>query len=232
MKAGLHPRLARSSRAFTLIEVLVAMFIFSLVLISLYATWRVVVQSTGAALRLTAQAQRSRMAAQAVEQALTGAQLFQANAALYSFVADTSGSFGAISFASSLGESFPGSGFFNGERLRRVTFLVDDQNQLVLRQNSLLAPADKDFETHPIVLAKEVNVFQLEFWDPRKGEYAPEWLLTNQLPLIVRVTLGFGRTDRGAKPPAQLVTRVVRIPSSAVPPLLQTGGPARAPLPR
>lgn len=225
MNSQLRHDHTRRSDAFTLIEVMVAMFIFSLVLISLYSTWRVVLQSTDSAIKLTARAQRARMAAQSVEQALTGAQLFQANAALYSFVVDTSGSFGAISFATTLGESFPGSGFFDGEKLRRVTFLVDDANQLVLRQNSLLAPPDEEFETHPIVLAKEVSVFQLEFWDPRKGEYAPEWLVTNQLPLVVRVTLGFGSTGRFAKQPAQLVTRVVRIPSSTVSPVAQGGVP-------
>jgi hypothetical protein len=83
---------------------------------------------------------------------------------------------------------------------------------------------DNDYK-HPIVLAKEVSVFQLEFWDPRKGEYAPEWLVTNQLPLVVRVTLGFGSTGRFAKQPAQLVTRVVRIPSSTVSPVAQGGVP-------
>lgn len=207
----------RSRSAFTLIEVLVAMFIFALILTSLYGTWRVLTQSTNAAMELTAQAQRSRMAMQSVEQALTGAQLFQANAALYSFIVDTSGSFGAMSFATSLSRTFPGSGFFNDERLRRVTFLVDDDNQLVVRQNSLLSPPDQEFETYPIVLAKNVSVFQLEFFDVRKGEYVPEWLLTNQLPAVVRVTLGFGLTGRYAKRPEQLVTRVVRIPSGTVP---------------
>lgn len=203
------------------------MFIFALVMASLYSTWRVVLQSTDAALKLTAQAQRARMAVRSVEQALNGAQLFQANAALYSFVADTSGSFGAISFATSLGESFPGSGYFQGERLRRVTFLVDDNNELVLRQNSLLAPPEEEFETYPIVLAKEVSVFQLEFWDPRRGEYIPDWLQTNQLPQRLRVTLGFGQTGRYAKRPEQLVTRVIHIPSSTVPAPVPNGQPGQ-----
>jgi len=97
-----------------------------------------------------------------------------------------------------------------------VTFVVDPDNQLVLRQNSLLAPDDRDFESYPIVLAKEVSVFQLEFWDGRRGEYIPEWLSTNQLPQVVRVTLGFGSQGRYSKRPAELVSRVVRIPSSAV----------------
>ena len=154
------------------------------------------------------------MAIQTLDQALTGAQLFQGNAALYSFIADTSGSFAALSIATSLSGSFPGNGYFRGERLRRVTFIVDQDNQLVLRQNSLLAPDDRDFESYPIVLAKEVSVFQLEFWDGRRGEYIPEWLSTNQLPQVVRVTLGFGSQGRYSKRPAELVSRVVRIPSN------------------
>ena len=211
--AGIAPRM---QRAFTLVEVMVAMAIFALVLVSLFGTWRIVMQSADSTMKLAAHAQRSRMAIQTLDQALTGAQLFQGNAALYSFIADTSGSFAALSIAASLSGSFPGNGYFRGERLRRVTFVVDQDNQLVLRQNSLLAPDDRDFESYPIVLAKEVSVFQLEFWDGRRGEYIPEWLSTNQLPQVVRVTLGFGSQGRYSKRPAELVSRVVRIPSSAV----------------
>ncbi len=230
MNAAVTRFVARRTRhAFTLIEVLVAMFIFAMILTSLYGMWRIITQSSRVTLKLATDAQRSRMAVQSVEQALTGAQLFQANAALYSFVVDTSGSFGALSFATSLSTTFPGSGFFNGERLRRVTFLVDDNNQLVVRQNSLLSPPEDEFETYPIVLAKDVSVFQLEFWDGRKGEYVPEWLFTNQLPAVVRVTLGLGATGRYAKQPEQLVTRVVRIPSGTVPANAQSPGPGAPP---
>lgn len=211
------PRLReRQAIAFTLIEVMVAMAVFSLVMLSLYSTWRILAQSTEAALRLTARAQRSRIAIQSLESALMGAELFQANAPLYSFLVDTSGSFAAISMATMVSEGFPGSGYFNGERLRRITFTVENDGELVLRQNSLLAPSEGEFETHPVVLAREVSAFQLEFWDLQRGEYVPEWLATNRLPQVVRVTLGVGQAGRFSKQPLQRITRVIKIPSSAV----------------
>ena len=213
------PNSQRGSKAgtgFTLIEVMVAMAVFSLVMLSLYSTWRIVMQSTSAALKLTARAQRVRIAAQSLEAAFMGAQLFQANAPLYSFLADTSGQNAAVSLASILSDGFPGSGFFQGERLRRVTFTVENGGDLVMRQNSLLAPVEGDVDSHPIVLVREVSAFQLEFWDLQRGEYVPEWLSTNRLPQVVRVTLGIGEAGRSGRQPVQRITRVIRIPSSAV----------------
>lgn len=215
-------------RAFTLVEVMVASFLFALLLTSLYASWQGVRMGVDGGLRVAREAQRARMAGVVLEQALFGAQFFQANAPLYAFLADTSGGFGALSFVSCLGDSFPGAGLYGGERIRRVTFTVDDAanggRQLVLRQNSILAPPDTVDDPYPIVLASDVSVFQLEFWDPRIGEYAPEWLNTNQLPPIVRVTLGFGARKGSSRPP-ELVTRVVRIASTGVPASLQAGRP-------
>ncbi len=59
----------RSGGAFTLIEVMVAVLILGMVLASLYGTWRIILTSTEAALRITARAQRARMATATIEQA-------------------------------------------------------------------------------------------------------------------------------------------------------------------
>ena len=222
---------SKDRAGFTLIEVMVAMAVFSLVMLSLYSTWRIIMQSTGAAMKLTARAQRARIAAQSLESAFMGAQLFQANAPLYTFLADTSGRNAAVSLATILSDGFPGSGYFQGERLRRVTFTVENGGDLVLRQNSLLAPVEGDVDTHPIVLARDVSVFQLEFWDLQRGEYVPEWLATNRLPQVVRVTLGIGEPGQSTRQPVQRITRVVRIPSSAVVPGLQGPPPGAPPRP-
>jgi type II secretion system protein J len=218
---------SRSVAGFTLIEVLVATLLFGLVLASLYGTWRVVLTSTDAALRITARSQRARMASVTIDQALTSAQLFQANGSLYSFICDTSGHFAELSFVSTLGDSFPGSGVFGEERVRRVSFLVspgaNGGNDLVMYQNSLL---DLPEQTKPyeIILAHDITAFQLEFWDRRKGEYVPEWLFTNQLPQIVRVTLGLGSDGRYSRKSLEIVSRVVIVPAVSIPPFLQIGG--------
>ena len=87
---------------------------------------------------------------------------------------------------------------------------------MVVDQTSLLANLEMGGEPSATVLARDVSLFQLEFWDAQQRDFATEWMSTNQLPVIVRVTLGFGK---GLRPdePAQRVTRIVRLPTVAVP---------------
>ena len=206
-----------------------ALMIFALVLSLLYSSWKILLQSNSAALRLAANAQRSRMTIQTVEEALNSAVFFNANARHYAFLAGDEGKFSAVSFVAHLSDAFPASGFFDGERVRRVTFGVepgpDGSSELVLRQNSLLAPPDSEVEGHPLVLAREVTAFELLYWDVRKGEFSPEWTQTNSLPALVQVTLGFGQRTRFSRAPEETVTRIVRIPSAGVAGEAQSGPP-------
>lgn len=224
--------------AFTLIEVLVATFIFAIVLASLFGTWRVITRSTESALRLASEAQRIRLALQCIESALSATEMFQSNMRWYSFLADTSGNYAEVSFVANLSASFPGSGFFGGQRLRRVTLRVEPSpegdNVLVMHQTPLLSPVDIDVPTHPLVLAREVSLFQLRFWDKRRNELVDEWQTTNQLPMLVEVTLGFGTENRMSRRPAEAVSRMIRLPDNPVPATLQGGaaGAAQPGVPR
>lgn len=224
-----NPLRAPLAKAFTLLEVLVALTIFALVLSLLYGSWRILISSNAAALKLAANAQRSRMTVQTLEEALNSAVFFNANARHYAFIAGGEGSYSALSFVAHLSDAFPASGYFDGERVRRVTFTVepakDGSSDLVLRQNSLLAPPDADVEGHPVVLAHDVSLFELSYWDARRGEFAAEWTQTNTLPALVQVTIGFGTRGRFSKEPAESVTRIVRIPGAGVAGEAQAGLP-------
>ena len=141
----------------------------------------------------------------------------RSNPQLRSTAENTSGNFAALSLVGRLSDSFPGSGYFEGERLRRVSFVVDANRELLLLQNSpYLAEADQDRGVYPLVLARDVTGFQLEFWDRRftRGEWVEKWLLTNQLPQLVRVTLGLGQSVRKGRQPEQLISRVVALPAT------------------
>ncbi len=215
----LRPSNPARAAAFTLLEVLVALMVFTGVLATLFATWTIVMRSNAAALRITAEAQRARMAIRTVEDAIVAAEMVTGpNARHYSFNADTSGNFAMLSLVGHMSESFPGSGYFGDERVRRVTFAVDN-NQLILEQNSMLASLDEKNRAYPLVLARDVKMFQLEFWDIRRGEWSPEWLFTNQLPALVRVSIGIGAPDK--KQADQVVARVIRIPAVGIQPGLQ-----------
>lgn len=214
-------------RAFTLLEVMLAMGILMMVLTVVYSSWVAILRSKKAADKAALNAQRSRIAVRAIEDALQGVQFFQQNQPYYAFIADTSGNFGYLSIATRLPESFPGSGLFGEQSLRRVTFEVErgtnGANQLVMRQYPLLLSTNRLEEAYPIVLADEVTDFLFEFWDGRRGEWLGEWLYTNQLPPVVRFMLGVGERSNDPSKPQTIQVPTVALTASPVPADLQRG---------
>jgi hypothetical protein len=196
---------------------MVALFVFMIVLASLFATWTIVMRSNAAALRLATDAHRARMAIRTVEDAIVAAEMVVGpNSRHYAFLADTSSDFASISFVGHMSESFPGSGYFGAERVRRITFAVED-NQLLMEQNSMLAMLDsEENRPYPVVLARDVRLFALRFWEPRRNEWVDEWppMMTNTLPRMIRVTLGVGAPNK--KQPDQVVSRVISLPGSGI----------------
>lgn len=210
--------------AFTLIELMIAIAIFGGVMLAIYASWTAVLRSSKVGLTAAAEAQRTRMTLRALHEGLSSAELFTANIHHYSFVADTSGDFAAVSFVARLPDSFPGSGLFGDQAVRRVTFSVEpgpqSQPQLILRQSPLLEPIDATTQPYKIVLAPNVKVFQMEFLDTRTLEWLPEWVSTNQMPKVVKVAISFGSPDTPVRPD-DVTVRTIPITSVAIPPQLQ-----------
>lgn len=206
-------------------EVMLALGILMMVLAVIYSTWIAILRSKQAADKAALAAQRSRIALRALEDALEGVQVFQQNQPYYAFIADTTGDFAFLSVASRLPESFPGSGLFGDQTLRRVTFQVEDgtngRPQLVMRQYPLLLATNAIEEAYPIVLATELSDFLLEFWDARRGEWLAEWLYTNQLPPVVRFLVGVGERGGNASVPQAVQIQTVALSATPVPPELQ-----------
>lgn len=219
----------RLPQAFTLLELMIAIAIFAGVMAAIYASWSGIIRGSKAALEATAEAQRARVAIRTLEEALTSAVLFSQNVQHYAFVADTGGSFATLSFVARLGASFPGSGLFGEQTVRRVTFEVKDgdsgSKELVLSQKPLLAPPDSDADTYPLALARNVKKFAVNFWEPRRGEWIDEWKWTNQLPRAVRIELTFGEPTQLGRQAENAFVRTVVLPSLAVPPAYQLGAP-------
>ena len=226
----------RQLRAFTLIEVMLALGMLMMVLTVIYSTWTAILRSKTAADKAAMHAQRSRIAMRAVEDALQGVQVFQMNQPYYAFIADTSGEFAFLSVASRLPESFPGSGLFGDQTLRRVNFQIEPGSngvpQLVMRQYPLLLATNAWDQDYPIVLATEVTDFAFEFWDARRGEWLGEWLYTNQLPPVVRFLLGVGRRGDDPSKPQTVQVPTVALSAVPVPGELQGRGAGRMPVGR
>jgi hypothetical protein len=213
-----------STAAFTILELLVAIFVFGLVLTAIYSIWVGILRGTKAALTAAAEVQRSRIAIRALEDALLTAVMFNDNMRYYGFQADTSGDMAYLSMVSRLPASFPGVGRYGqgGLVVRRVTFSVesgsDGKNELVMSQAPmLLATNGTDAQPYNLALAKDVTEFTLQFYDLQKKEWMDEWRQTNQLPRLVKVTLGLGTTGSGYATKAHdVVTRVVALPAMPV----------------
>ncbi|MGA3164367.1 MAG: prepilin-type N-terminal cleavage/methylation domain-containing protein [Verrucomicrobiota bacterium] len=219
------------TRAFTLIEIMIAVTIFTLVLAAIYSSWTLILRATKVGREAAAQVQRQRIAVRTIENALTCVQSFQASARYYTFIVQN-GDEPLLSFAARLPDDFPRNGRFGGFNSRRVTFTVeagpDSEKDLVLRQNPILMDMDEDEQNHPLVLARNVKSFAVECWDTNAVNWVDEWNNTNQIPPMVRFTLVLGRNKNdngfGDTGPELAVTRVVATPSSTVPVAAQTQG--------
>jgi len=227
MKARSHA----SRPGFTLIEILMAMAIFSLVMSAIYATWTTILRGSKVGLTAAAQVQRERMAMQTIEQALTSARSFQLDLQHYAFVAQN-GSEALLSFVARLPKSFPRGGRFGDFDVRRVSFALEDgpdsERQLVLRQCPILMEFDQDETEHPLVLARDVKELLLEFWEPRAGDWTEVWLQTNQLPKMVKVTLRMAPPKQNYSAAKEEVVRIIALPSITVPAIWQRPNPGAA----
>jgi type II secretion system protein J len=220
---------ASSCHAFTLLEIMLAIAIFSFVVAAIYSAWMLILRATRVGEMAAAQVQRRRMAVWTIEDALMCAQSFQASVKYYTFIVQN-GDDPMLSFTARLPEDFPRNGEFGGFNVRRVTFTVesgpDSEQDLVLRQTPILMDMNQDEQEHPLVLARNVKKFAVDCWDPRNGDWSDEWDDTNQVPRMVRFTLVLGGNKSNSSfsdtaGPTLSVTRVVAIPSVMVPAMAQ-----------
>ena len=220
---------------FTLIEMMIAIAVFSLVLAAIYQTWGAIMRSTAVAQDVAAQAQRQRITLRTIEDSLMAVQSFQASPVYYSFVVEEEPP--VLSFTARVPEIFPRNGKFinpNTDRdfnLRRLTYSLEENKDahngtknLVLRQNPVLMDLDQDEQQFPLVLARNVRTFAVDCWDTNKLEWTTEWLNTNSIPVLLRVKLVLGgNTVAGSAAPDFSVARVFSLPSQTMPAGVQNG---------
>ena len=79
----MHWKKPSRSRAFTLLEVMLAIAIFSMVMVAIYSSWMFILRATKVGQEATAQVQRRRMAVWTIEDALTCVQSYEASRRYY-----------------------------------------------------------------------------------------------------------------------------------------------------
>jgi prepilin-type N-terminal cleavage/methylation domain-containing protein len=228
------PRLF-SCRAFTLIEIMIALVIFTMLVAAVYSTWVLLLKSSQIAQAAAAQVQRERITIRTLEDSLTCIQSFQASMKYYAFGV-TNGEKPTLSFVARVPDVFPRNGRFGDFNLRRLTFTLEPaadsaggpsaENDLVLRQNPMLMDMDADEQATPLVLARNVKKFIIECWDTNKLDWADEWNDTNSIPPMMRIKLSLGSNASDAGAAATLdITREIAVPSGTLPRVAQTGSP-------
>ncbi len=222
-----------------MVEIMIAIGIFALVLTAIFSSWTAILRASRVGLDAAASVQRARIAIRTIEDSLGSAECFaahmQQHPEYYAFLAEN-GNEASLSFVARLAKSFPRSGRFGDFDVRRLTFSVEPGpeggRQLVLRQNPILMEVDVDEREHPLVLAKNVQEFQIQFWDQKTSDWTDEWKdnLTNQLPKVVMVTLKL--TDKPhSREPQEEITRIISLPATSVQPGWQrpVGAPGAVP---
>ena len=223
----------RPRSGFTLVEVLLALAIFTMLTAALYSTWLLVVRATSVGKKAAARLQRERITMSTLENSLTCIQSHQASIDYYLFDVQN-GDAPILSFTAYLPDEFPRSGeFLNSApdgvpmdyHLRRLTYSLqaddDGGKDLILRQNPILMDLSPDEQKTPLVLARDVTDFLIECWDTNTMTWDTEWDATNIIPPMVRVTVGFGDPIDSTKP-KQVITRAISFPSTTMPAIVQT----------
>ena len=115
-----------SSRAFTLLEIMVALALLGVLVAGIYSCWYSIIKGVDVAAHAAARAQQSRLIKRTLEDSLLCACMFDQNANYYKFVVDSDGTYSTLSFVACLPDSFPRSGKFGGLNTRRLTFSVEN----------------------------------------------------------------------------------------------------------
>src|SRR5664279_5308995 len=112
----------RNSMAFTLIEVMVAVTIFTLVVAAIYSSWDLIWRASRVSQAAAAQVQRQRVAIHTIEDALTCIQSFQASMKYYTFIVSADPP--ELDFTSRLPDNFPRNGKFGDLNVRQLQFTL------------------------------------------------------------------------------------------------------------
>jgi len=214
-----------SRAAFTILELMLSIGIFALILTAIYSIWIAILKGSRAGQKAAAEVQRSRIALRALEDAFNSTEYFVANMRYYYFFADTSGDMATVSMVARLPDGFLGSEQYKQlqQKVRRVTFETapgkDGTRDLLMTQAPILLPQelnDGSYQPYTITLARDVTHFQLSFFDPQKAEWLDEWKYTNQLPKIVQIALGLGKSAKDPNKSSDVVYSLVALPSEGV----------------
>ena len=179
----------RRAAAFTLLELLLALSIFSVVAAMAAAAFWSVTKSFNRSTELLEQLHYGEFAMDQLVASLRSAAWFSSKPEAFGFWLEPDG--GTASWVSS-GSAFlpPDSPYRNGlHRLSVSVERVGRQHGLAVRVFSHLAEDPDPRDADPFLAAPSVREFECEWYDFEDESWSHDWEETNSLPKLVRLTL-------------------------------------------
>jgi general secretion pathway protein J len=214
-----QPRnVGRTRTGFTLLEVLLAVAILSIVITAVYSTWSAALTAWRRGSDASEVFQRQRIVMDTLKELTQSAVFFSTSPDLYMIVGAKNPGLGdSVTFVTASDAFLPPSEAASAG-MRRVTIsLEQDQYRrtyLAIVNQPALSPDDQTAEPPQAhVISMDVSGFYVRYRNPRDGNWDETWEETAIPPSAIEFTVVFGQ--RGDRLPPVVVTRAVDIPVAA-----------------
>jgi prepilin-type N-terminal cleavage/methylation domain-containing protein len=209
---------------FTLVEVILAVTILSLVITSVYATWSATLMAWRRGSDASEVFQRQRVVMDTLSELAQSVVYFAASPDLYAVTGTSKPGFGdSVSFVTASDVALPPSEAI-AAGMRRVTISMeqDEYGRKYLailnapavsanQSNNTTTVTDTTLQAH--VLSMDVSGFYVRYLDPRDGTWYDKWEEGSLIPSAMEFTVVFG--EQGGRFPPVVVTRGVDLPVAA-----------------
>jgi prepilin-type N-terminal cleavage/methylation domain-containing protein len=213
----------RAQSAFTLVEVMLAITILSLVIVAVYSTWSAALMAWRHGSNATEVFQRQRIVIDTLTELAQSAVYFAASPTLYAVVGASKPGWGdSVSFVTASDVALPPSEAIDAG-MRRVTISMEQDEYgrkylaivnspaVSANESNVTTTTTEQLQAH--VLSMDVSGFSVRYLDPRDGAWYDKWEETALLPSAMEFTVAFGQ--QGDRIPLVVVTRAVDLPVAA-----------------
>ena len=226
-------RPTRTRAGFTLMEVLLAVAILSIVIAGVYSTFNASLTALRRGTDASDVFQRQRIVMEALSELAQSAVFFAASPTLYTVTATKHPGLGdSVSFVTASDAFLPPSEA-TAAGMRRVTISLEQdeyrRTYLAIVNQPALKPEDESKDKESLqahVISTDVSGFYVRYRNARDGTWADTWEDANTPPSAMEFTVVFGR--QGDRVPPVVITRAVDIPVAA---FMVAGGGLMSPIP-
>lgn len=203
---------------FTLMEVLLAVAILSIVIAGVYGTFNTALNAWKRGTDATEVFQRQRIVMEALGELAQSTLFFAASPQLYAVIATKNPGLGdSVSFVTASDAFLPPSEA-SAVGMRRVTISLEQDDYrrtyLAIVNQPALRPENQSAESlQAHVISTDVSGFYVRYRDGRNGIWGDTWDETSTPPSAMEFTVVFGK--QGDRLPPVVVTRAVDIPVAA-----------------